>query len=231
MRLNYQAQTTWASKAAFYNMDCIAYFETARANPLYAVGRLPLLDVATTIDMLGFDRRARAEAVGLLRLRPGERVLELACGTGRTLPLLTRAVGADGRVLAVDRSRALSDRARRRTAGVGNVELITADWLDVEIGAPVDAAICVLGLSVIDRWEEALDRLFGALAPGGRLAIVDQIADGSYASWLNAYIRFGSWLAGAHPDRPIIAAAGARLTCVTSYSLPMGLQLIAGFSG
>jgi ubiquinone/menaquinone biosynthesis C-methylase UbiE len=199
-----------------------------RVSPLYNFARLPILDVATTVDMLGFDRRARADAVGLLGLAGGERVLELACGSGRTLPLLAKRVGDGGSVVGVDRSRALIGRARRRVADFGNVELIEADWLQVEVGPPLDAAICVLGLSVIDRWEVALDRLLGALAPGGRLVIVDQIVDTRHSHLLNAYIRFGSWLAQAHPDRPIIAAARARLTRVSSYHLPMGLQVIAG---
>jgi ubiquinone/menaquinone biosynthesis C-methylase UbiE len=180
--------------------------------------------------MLGFDRKARSEAVGLLGLKPGERVLELACGSGRTIPLLARRVGDGGSVLAVDRSEALVERARRRVAGHGNVGLVVADWLELEVAPPVDAAICVLGLSVIERWETALERLIGALAPGGRLVVVDQIADARHSHLLNAYIRFGSWLAQAHPDRPIIDATRARLSRVTAYHLPMGLQVVAGFN-
>lgn len=192
--------------------------------------RLPVLDVATTVDMLGFDRKARSGAVELLGLMPGERVLELACGTGRTLPLLARQVGNGGSVLAVDRSRALIERARRRVVDFGNVELVVSDWLDVKVTPPVDAAICVLGLSVIERWETALDRLLSALSPGGRLVVVDQIADVRHSHLLNTYVRFGSWLAQAHPDRPIIDATRARLNRVTAYHLPMGLQVIAGFN-
>jgi SAM-dependent methyltransferase len=201
-----------------------------RIAPLYRIGRLPVLDVVTTIGMLGFDRRARAEAVGLLGLQPGERVLELACGTGRTLPLLAGAVGDSGSVLAVDRSRALVERARRRVADFGNVELAVSDWLAIEVTPPVDAAICVLGLSVIEHWEVALDRLLGALVPGGRLVVVDQLVDMRHSHFLNGYIWLGLWLARAHPDRPIVDATRARLERVTAYRLPMGLQVIAGFN-
>jgi ubiquinone/menaquinone biosynthesis C-methylase UbiE len=181
-----------------------------------------------TIGTLGFDRRARAEAVRRLGLRPGERVLELACGTGRILPLLAREVGGRGRVLGVDRSVALVERAKRRVADLANVELLTADWFEVEVAPPVDAAICVLGLSVIDRWEAALDRLLGALRPGGRLVIVDCLVDVSRPHILNAYVRSGSRLALAHPERPILAATRARLTQVSACRLPVGLELIAG---
>jgi ubiquinone/menaquinone biosynthesis C-methylase UbiE len=191
---------------------------------------MPALDVVTTVGMLGFDRRARAEAVGLLGLRPGERVLELACGTGRALPLLARAVGDGGSVLAVDRSHVLIERARRRVAGLGNVELVVSDWSATEVTAPVDAALCVLGLSVIEDWEAALDLLLGALVRGGRLVVVDQLVDMRNPYLLNAYIRLGLWVAQAHPDRPIGDATRARLNRVTTYRLPAGLQVIAGFN-
>jgi ubiquinone/menaquinone biosynthesis C-methylase UbiE len=199
-------------------------------SPLYRMRRLPILDVTTTVGMLGFDCKARSEAVGLLDLTSGERVLELACGTGRTLPLLARQVGNDGRVLAVDRSRALIERARRRVVDFGNVELVASDWFESQETPPVDAAICVLGLSVIEHWEIALDRLLRALVPGGRLVVVDHLVDVRHSPLLNTYIRFGARLAQAHPDRRIADATRARLSRVTAYHMPMGLQVIAGFN-
>jgi ubiquinone/menaquinone biosynthesis C-methylase UbiE len=202
----------------------------ARQGPLYRVKRLPVLDVTTTVGMLGFDRRARSEAVGLLGLIPGERVLELACGTGRTLPSLVRRVGDGGSVLAVDRSGALIERATRRVADFGNVELVVSDWFEFKVTQPVDAAICVLGLSVMECWQAALDRLLRALAPGGRLVVVDQVVDVRHSHLLNAYLRLGSWLVQAHPDRRIVDATRARLSRVTEHHMPMGLRVIAGFN-
>jgi ubiquinone/menaquinone biosynthesis C-methylase UbiE len=202
----------------------------ARQSPLYRVKRLPVLDVTTTVGMLGFDRRARAEAVGLLGLMPGERVLELACGTGRTLPSLVSRVGDGGSVVAVDRSGALIERAMRRVVDFGNVEFVVSDWFEFKVPHPVDAAICVLGLSVMECWEAALDRLLCALAPGGRLAVVDQVTDVRHSHLLNAYMRLGSRLVQAHPDRRIVDAVRARLSRVTEYRMPMGLQAIAGFN-
>jgi ubiquinone/menaquinone biosynthesis C-methylase UbiE len=212
----YQAQVPRASE----QLRSARSPSALRIAPLYRIGSVPALDVVTTVGMLGFDRRARAEAVGLLGLWPGERVLELACGTGRTLPLLARAVGDGGSVLAVDRSHALIERARRRITGLGNVELVVSDWSATEVTAPVDAALCVLGLSVIEDWEAALDLLLGALVRGGRLVVVDQLVDMRNPYLLNAYIRLGLWVAQAHPDRPIGDATRARL----------GLQVIAGFN-
>jgi ubiquinone/menaquinone biosynthesis C-methylase UbiE len=197
-------------------------------NPLYGSARLPLLDVFTTVGMLGFDKRARAEAISLLRLKPQDRVLDVACGTGRSLLPLACAVGEGGIVVGIDRSPALIERAARRVAGSGNIELISSDWLEMNVVSTVDAAICVLGLSVIEQWEMALDRMLCAVRPGGRIAVVDSLVDPDQASSLNAYIRFGSWLAQADPKRQILTATEARVTDTTSYRLPMGVHLVAG---
>jgi SAM-dependent methyltransferase len=199
-----------------------------RHNPLYRSVRVPLLDLTTTIGMLGFDRRARREAVGLLGLKPGDRVFDVACGTGPSLPLLARVVGESGVVVGIDQSAALIERAKRRMSGVGNVELISSDWLEMNVTASADAAICVLGLSVIDPWEVALERMLSIVRPGGRIAVVDWLLDRSQARLLNVYIRLGSWLAQADPKREILAATEVRLTQTTSYRLPMGLSVMAG---
>ena len=99
------------------------------SSPLYAVGRVPLLDVVTSVGMLGFDVRARREALRLLDPRPGERILDVACGTGRNLPRLAAAVGSAGAIIGIDRSGALLKRAERRTAGLPNVELVCGDFM------------------------------------------------------------------------------------------------------
>jgi ubiquinone/menaquinone biosynthesis C-methylase UbiE len=202
---------------------------SSAANPLYRSGRLPLLDALTTAGLLGFDRKARAKAVTLLELTPGDRVVEIACGTGRTLPLLAGHVGADGVVVGIDRSPALMKRAKQRVKDFPGVELRLGDWLDADLGQPMDAAICVLGLSVLDEWERALDRMLHSVRQGGHLSIVDWIFDGTAngPAW-NAYVRLASRLVGADPERRIFTAARARLREATCHRLPMGLQIVAG---
>lgn len=125
----------------------------------------------------------RAEAVKLLRLSNGSRVLDLPCGTGQSLDLLSRAVGAEGAVLGVDRSRGMLRRAHRRVqrAGWANVRLRRADVLsiDAEILAEAlptpgaDAVLCSLGLTALPDWEAAFDRMFSLLRPGGRFVLFD----------------------------------------------------------
>src|SRR3712207_8048700 len=89
----------------------------------------------------------RREAVELLRLEPGQTVLDVPTGTGASLPLLRERVGPTGRICAVDYSPGMLARARSKVtaAGWGNVDLVEADAreLDAELigTGQVDAAI------------------------------------------------------------------------------------------
>ncbi|TGB15105.1 class I SAM-dependent methyltransferase [Streptomyces sp. MZ04] len=130
--------------------------------------------------------RARAEAAELLRLRPGARVLDIACGTGRNFPLIEREIGPSGRLVAVDRSPRMLRRARARVAGQGwdNITVLERDVTSLSPahfeelgllarGARFDAVLCTLGLSVIPDWQGTLRMMAGMVRPGGRLAVMD----------------------------------------------------------
>ena len=70
----------------------------------------------------------RARAVAALGLRPGETVLDVACGTGVCFPLLEEQVGRSGTIIGVELSPDMLALARRRVehAGWTNVTLIQA---------------------------------------------------------------------------------------------------------
>src|ERR1700730_4699621 len=55
----------------------------------------------------------RGRAVARLGLKPGERVMEVGCGTGRNLPFLRDAVGREGEVIGVDASGGMLAGAQR----------------------------------------------------------------------------------------------------------------------
>ena len=140
--------------------------------------------------------RHRLQAVELLRLRPGQSVLDVPCGTGANLPLLEERVGPAGRVLASDFSAGMLARARAKVdrAGWRNATLVQADARELageDLGVEsVDAVICMLGLTVIPDWERAFDRMWDLLAPGGRLVIMDLYLDGTRLSGVaNRYYR------------------------------------------
>jgi len=62
-------------------------------------------------DRFPDDGPAYEAAIAELGLRQGDCVLDLACGTGRALPILRRSVGPDGRVVAVDVTPEMLDEA------------------------------------------------------------------------------------------------------------------------
>lgn len=114
---------------------------------------------------------AQERLLDLAGLRPGERVLETACGTGLvTFPAAGR-VGAGGAVLATDISEAMIERilaeaARRGTAQVTAARM-EAEALDVPDGS-FDVALCALGLMYVPDPVLALGEMRRALKPGGR---------------------------------------------------------------
>jgi ubiquinone/menaquinone biosynthesis C-methylase UbiE len=110
----------------------------------------------------------------LADLRPGEHVLDVACGTGLVTIPAARSVGPEGRVLATDISDGMVAAARSMCAdaGVTGVEFarMGAENLDVESGA-FDAALCALGLMYVPEPDAALRQIRDALRPGGRMVL------------------------------------------------------------
>ena len=129
-----------------------------------------------------FDDPTRGEwqkpehVVALMEIAPGATVVDLGAGTGYFLPYLARAVGAEGKVLALDAEPNLVDHMTKRAAeeGLANVE--------ARVVAPDDpglAAGSVDRVLIVDTWHHIPDRavyarrLAAALKPGGRILVVD----------------------------------------------------------
>jgi ubiquinone/menaquinone biosynthesis C-methylase UbiE len=114
---------------------------------------------------------AQARLLQMAALAPGERVLDVACGTGLVTFQAAAAVGAEGTVIGVDISEEMIKLLREhvRRAGVANV---TAQRMDAEAlsceSASFDAALCALGLMYVPDPEAALREMRRVLKPGGR---------------------------------------------------------------
>ncbi len=106
-------------------------------------------------------------------LPPGWTVADLGCGTGA----LTAALAPDvARVVGVDRSADMLRSARRRTAGLGNVELRRGTLEELPLDdASCDAALLVLSLGWVADPARALSEAARVLRPGGRVALVDAV--------------------------------------------------------
>src|SRR5262245_53769663 len=88
--------------------------------------------------------------VDALGPQPGGRALDVGCGFGTTTLAVARAVGPTGRVVGIDISAVLVDRARARLAGsdgdLGAVELVRGDAQTDDLHGPHDAAVSRFGL-------------------------------------------------------------------------------------
>ncbi len=102
---------------------------------------------------------------------PGERVIDIGCGCGATSLDLARLVGPQGRVLGVDVSKPMLDRARERAAGNPVVSFAEADATiyPFERGA-ADLLFSRHGVMFFPAPERAFANLRGALKGGGRMA-------------------------------------------------------------
>jgi SAM-dependent methyltransferase len=114
----------------------------------------------------------RERAVAALRLQPGQSVLDVGCGTGLSLALLRRAVGAEGRVYGCDQSPDMLQRARRRVADAGwtNVQLLETPAQALTLPEPVDALLLHYTHDIL-RSPLAIRQLLAQARPGARIAI------------------------------------------------------------
>jgi ubiquinone/menaquinone biosynthesis C-methylase UbiE len=116
---------------------------------------------------------ATATMLDLVNLQAGDRVLDVAAGTGDQTLLAAQRVNPGGYVLATDLSVAMLNVAVEAAykAGLTNIEtrVMNAENLDLDADS-FDAVICRLGLMLFSNPAKALRGIRRVLKPGGKIA-------------------------------------------------------------
>jgi SAM-dependent methyltransferase len=120
---------------------------------------------------------AAEHLVSLAGLRSGERVLDVACGTGNAA-LIAAGLGAD--VTGLDSAPRLVEVARARAAAEGlDVAFVVGDAQDLPFpDAGFDAALSVFGVIFAEDAARALGELVRVLQPGGRAVVSAWLPEG-----------------------------------------------------
>jgi S-adenosylmethionine-diacylgycerolhomoserine-N-methlytransferase len=134
-----------------------------------------IYDLSRKFYLIGRD-----QAIGRLRPAPGERVLEIGCGTGRNLVKLSRTY-PQVRLFGLDVSREMLATAAASTTRVRAASRIALSRADATAFDPRPLFGCAsfervmisYVLSMIPPWREALAHALDVVAPGGSLHVVD----------------------------------------------------------
>lgn len=108
-----------------------------------------------------------------LELRPGQHLVDVACGTGIVARHATSLLGSTGQVTAVDISQAMLSVARRIAPGpAAPISFEQADATELPLAdATADVVVCQQGLQFFLDRPAAVAEMFRVLAPGGRMGV------------------------------------------------------------
>ena len=167
-------------------------------------------DLITAILSYGQDARWKAKLASLANVRPGERALDLAAGTGD----IAFAIAARGaKTIGLDITHRMLQLARVRQGRGGQalhpkrVELVTGDMTSLPFGAAsFDLVTTGYGLRNVPDLPAAIDEIARVLRPGGRLLSLDfnrpenATVRAAYLAYLTVVGSTLGWILHRDPD-------------------------------
>jgi demethylmenaquinone methyltransferase / 2-methoxy-6-polyprenyl-1,4-benzoquinol methylase len=140
-------------------------------------GIAPYYDFLNRLLSLGQDITWRRLLVSALKLRPGARVLDAACGTADVALEIVRQRGRHVRVTGIDFSPRMLRLAAAKIRAVPNgacIQLTAADAFHLPFAdGGFDAVTMAFGIRNIQDKQTVLDAFYRQIGPGGRLAILE----------------------------------------------------------
>ena len=134
-------------------------------------------DIMNDAMSLGIHRLWKQFAIAQVGVRPGHRVLDLACGTGDLTLKMSPQAGPDGMVIASDINASMLQNGRDRLIDRGitnNVQFVQADAEKLPFpDNSVDRITIAFGLRNVTDQNAALSAMYRCLRPGGRLVILE----------------------------------------------------------
>jgi demethylmenaquinone methyltransferase/2-methoxy-6-polyprenyl-1,4-benzoquinol methylase len=134
-------------------------------------------DLMNDLMSLGIHRLWKRFTIGVADLKPGQRVLDLAGGTGDLTRLMAPQVGRDGLVVLSDINAAMlgNGRSRLLDKGIsGNVDFALANAEQLPFhDASFDLVTMAFGLRNVTDKQQALNSIYRVLRPGGRLLVLE----------------------------------------------------------
>lgn len=162
-----------------------------KVNDLFAT-IAPRYDLINDLQSFGLHRYWKRKLIKLAQVKPGEKALDLCCGTGDVAFTLA---GQGAEVLGVDFSGPMLSVAKQRQArdAVQKVEFVRGDALNLPaLDSSVDVLTISYGLRNLADFEGGLREMLRVLKPGGRLLVLDfGIPDNRL--WRFGYFQYLKW--------------------------------------
>jgi len=165
---------------------------SVKVNDLFAK-IAPRYDLINDLQSFGLHRYWKRRLLELTKLKPGERALDVCCGTG---DIAIRLADTGAEVVGLDFSKPMLEVAKRRRSlesGIQNPTFLEGDAQNLPFDDATFAVATVgYGLRNLASWERGLEEMWRVTKPGGRLLVLD-FGKPDNALWRKIYFAYLRW--------------------------------------